>query len=503
MLNNSENKSTITNTTPIPSGMKKVQKKNRIPMLLGLSLVILVALAGVGISLRQFFVRDTVAPTAPEESQASIDKVEDCSLSFDVAPPEPGISCIKRAYQDELSNTAGEYELLEMQGTFTPGEVIVYSFLVTNTGEVATTITATDSIETNIADDASFTYEFLDSNCGSNAFSEGTITCTTGELDPGQSETFVFRIQLGEDIDKDMTLSNMVAITDGEINRECSVDVTIDSPTEAYCNDTCETNNDCVESNHFCSEGVCRLIDNPESESCTEALCNGTCSANVDCVEDNHFCNGGVCRLIDNPDSVTCEEIEPSPTPETQAYCNESCENNNDCVESDHICYNDVCRLESNPSSTNCQPASQNPSPTPETQAYCGEYCSSNADCVESDHICYFNACRLAEYPDRQDCSVPTQTVTTTYVAPTPTVGCNQDCISNRDCANSDHICYEGNCRLAEYPASSTCTIPQAQTTVVQPKMPEELPQSGSDDLINWIKAGIGILGAGALLLLL
>lgn len=466
MLNNIDKNTTTTNTTPIPSGMKKVpKKKSKLPMMLGLVVVVLVALAGVGISLRQFIVRDTVAPTAPDESQASVDKIQDCSISFDVAPPDRGLSCIKRAYRDELSNTSGEYELLQMQGSFAPGEIIVYSFVVTNTGEISSTITATDSISLNVADDVFFDYEFLDSNCGANAYDDGVITCQTGELEPGQSETFTFRIRLSDQIDQDMTLSNMVAVTDGEINKDCSVDVTIDSPTEAYCNEGCSSNNDCV--------------------------------------EDNHSCIDEVCRLTENPESVTCEEAEPTPTPETEAYCGEYCESNNDCVESDHICYNNECRLESNPENTQCQTPVEQPTPTPETQAYCGEYCSSNSDCIQSDHICYFNECRLAEYPDRTDCTVPVTRTTTTYVEPTPAVGCNQDCISNRDCANSDHICYEGSCRLADYPASSTCTVPKTTTQVEQPKMPEELPQSGSDDLINWIKAGIGILGAGALLLLL
>ena len=153
--------------------------------------------------------------------------------------------------------------------------------------------------------------------------------------------------------------------------------------------------------------------------------------------------------------------------------------------------------------SINCQPPVVEPTPTPDTQAYCGEYCDTNSDCVNRDQICYFNECRLADYPDRQDCTIP-QIVATppVYVQPTPTVGCNETCLSNRDCSNDDHICYEDSCRLADYPASKSCTVP-ATTQPPQPKMPTELPKSGSDDLINWIKAGIGILGAGALLLLL
>jgi len=137
--------------------------------------------------------------------------------------------------------------------------------------------------------------------------------------------------------------------------------------------------------------------------------------------------------------------------------------------------------------------------PITSTKAMCGEYCSRNSDCAQSDHICYFNQCRLATYPDRTNCTAPQQTTT---VAPPAevAVGCNENCRANSDCSNSSHICFEGKCRLESYPNSSSCTIPSSPD---QPKMPAELPKSGSDDLMNWIKAGIGILGAGALLLLL
>jgi hypothetical protein len=33
--------------------------------------------------------------------------------------------------------------------------------------------------------------------------------------------------------------------------------------------------------------------------------------------------------------------------------------------------------------------------------------------------------------------------------------------------------------------------------------LPQKLPQSGAGDLSTWLKAGLGILGVGALLLLL
>lgn len=458
MLNQSEN-TTSPITSPIPIMKKELPKKrNKISMYLVLALIVVVAFAGIGISLRQYFIREAVAPTAPTESQASIDKVQDCSVSFDVAPPEQGINCIKQAYRDELSNVAGDYDLVQTQNSFIPGDIIVYSFLVTNTGEQETVITATDTLSINIVDDVYFSYDFLDSDCGADAYQDRTIICTTDSLLPGDSQTFTFRIQLSDQIDMNMILSNMVQITDGTLNKDCKVDVTIDIPTESYCNETCDDE--------------------------------------TDCVQDDHSCTGGVCRLTENPGSETCES-------EVVAYCGESCNLNTDCVQDDHTCYNNECRLSTNPTDINCRPPVEQPTPTPETVAYCGEYCSTNADCIQGDHICYFNQCRLAEYPDRNDCTAPQQVIVKTYVEPTPTIGCNESCLTNRDCSNNDQICYEGSCRLGSYPASTSCTVPTTPISPSQPKMPEELPQSGSDDLINWIKAGIGILGAGALLLLL
>jgi len=142
-------------------------------------------------------------------------------------------------------------------------------------------------------------------------------------------------------------------------------------------------------------------------------------------------------------------------------------------------------------------------SPVTKVEAKCGEYCSTNADCISNDQICYFNQCRLAEYPDITDCAVPPVIITNSFVEPSPTINCNQPCLINTDCSDNDHICFENKCRLAKYPASATCTIPESRGSINQPQMPEKLPNSDSDAIVSWIKAGIGVLGAGVLLLLL
>jgi hypothetical protein len=81
------------------------------------------------------------------------------------------------------------------------------------------------------------------------------------------------------------------------------------------------------------------------------------------------------------------------------------------------------------------------------------------------------------------------------------TVGCNDVCDANADCANISHVCYEGRCRLDVNPTDAQCRLPSGETTIVRPvHVPTE---SGPADWLNYVKAGLGVLGVGALLLLL
>ena len=94
----------------------------------------------------------------------------------------------------------------------------------------------------------------------------------------------------------------------------------------------------------------------------------------------------------------------------------------------------------------------------------------------------------------------PTATPTT---EPTVTYSCNSSCSSNSQCqsANSSYICYLSKCRLDSNPTSDQCA--QSSSTTTQPELPAELPESGSEDILNWFKAGLGALGIGTVLLLL
>jgi len=91
-----------------------------------------------------------------------------------------------------------------------------------------------------------------------------------------------------------------------------------------------------------------------------------------------------------------------------------------------------------------------------------------------------------------------TDNETTTVIT---TAHCNESCNENADCQNISHICYEGVCRLDVNPTDSSCTLANGETNLVRPV---SIPtQTGPADWMNYIKAGLGTLGVGALLLLL
>jgi len=57
-------------------------------------------------------------------------------------------------------------------------------------------------------------------------------------------------------------------------------------------------------------------------------------------------------------------------------------------------------------------------------------------------------------------------------------VGCNQPCLNNRYC-QADHFCYQGQCRLAANPESSTCN-PTDNPLAGQKGEPAQTPTASS-----------------------
>ncbi len=246
----------------------------------------------------------------------------------------------------------------------------------------------------------------------------------------------------------------------------------------------------------------CRLTANPTSVSCDVAVlvCNSPCDPKAKkdlctAANDKWSCDptSSACRFTTNPTSTTCAP------PVGSVACNEACTSNTQCqnTNANYTCdtTTNTCRLASNPTSTTCEAVPPK----------CNESCRTNAECEKGDpdHYCddTTDTCRLETNPTSTTCSEPAATPT-----PTPTVGCNDTCVTNADCSNSNHICAtteDGTlkCRLSSYPTSTSCTLPA--TSTAQPTLPPALPQTGPEDWMNWLKAGLVTLGLGAALFFL
>ncbi len=214
-------------------------------------------------------------------------------------------------------------------------------------------------------------------------------------------------------------------------------------------------------------------------------------------------------EITPSPSPSVSPSPSPSSTPPAATFsCNANCLSDAQCqsANANYICsaeHGNTCRLDSNRDSSSCQP--------PVDTYACNSACSTDAQCqtVSGSYVCSNGSCRLGSNQPATNCQP------VVYNPPPPTVGCNESCVSNSDCANSAHICYSsdssqsGVCRLAEYVNSDTCTTPVetiAYTTTVaqeQPVLPEVLPESGPAEWIDWLKAGLVTLGLGAALLLL
>lgn len=105
----------------------------------------------------------------------------------------------------------------------------------------------------------------------------------------------------------------------------------------------------------------------------------------------------------------------------------------------------------------------------------------------------------------------PTSSPTTVAQAPTSTptsatkqvvdtkADCNEACTTNADCQNISHVCYNGLCRLDVNPEDNQCRTATGEDTV---ERVVQQPIAGFSDWINYLRIGIGAVGAGLLLLL-
>ena len=113
--------------------------------------------------------------------------------------------------------------------------------------------------------------------------------------------------------------------------------------------------------------------------------------------------------------------------------------------------------------------------------------------------------------------NTPAPTTTDNQYVIDTTANCNDSCVINANCNNPSHVCYNGQCRLDTNPEDTSCRLPSGNTQTVVTEdqynrewvadqnvnTTEELPVTGPEDWLKYLKVGLSILGIGSLLLLL
>lgn len=287
--------------------------------------------------------------------------------------------------------------------------------------------------------------------------------------------------------------------------------------TELPCSDdlTCVAADD---GESYCSlpeyEDAC--IADPSVETC----CNepviitecgfAPCSDDIAC-EEGLICitaddGDNYCSQIEYEDAciadpgieACCTEPTITPTPTIIPECNSECTEDTTCTEidKDWTCYfeDEVvetgnCRLTSNPISEEC--VEPKPSECGYTPCENNEDCDGDLTCVTAD-----DGENYCSEPDYEDACIADPSVTTCCTEPTPTT-------PPEDPTPTTSVDATPTTTTTISSSSSTSSVTVKTTTKgAQPEYPEQLPQSGPEDWIQYLQVGLGALGVGALLLL-
>lgn len=438
-------------------GMMNSPRKNNfkaVAMLLGLLVFIGGAFSVFLISQSQ----DTtpVAPTAPQSQPAAfISKTNTCTLQFEIEEIEDLACGDTGCEQSDLDCADG---------------------LICMTADNGVEYCAKEEYEDACAADPTV------ENCCSAPPEEEVLVC--GDVGCGESD------KVCADGLICMTASDGVEYCAlEEFEDACSADPSVDTccsePGEEIlvCGDT-----GCGQSDLDCAEGLICMTADDGVEYCAKEQYEDACAA--------------------DPSVANCCSAQPTitvtePPEEETLSCGEAgCENTDDCEEG-FICvstsetdddgdivkycadedYLDACVA--NPSDDSCCEAGTTVTPTDEPTV------------TPSTTTTVTTTVTGTSTPTTTGTITPTASVTTVIT----TVNCNDTCEVNADCSNISHICYQNRCRLDVNPTDASCRLANGETTIVRPVyVPTE---SGPADWLNYLKAGLGILGIGALLLLL
>jgi len=377
-----------------------------------------------------------------------------CSVLFTAsAAPASSIACVKDAFTDSISNTAGQYRYDTKATSYNPGDVVVFKITMKNTGEEVQQFSLSDVLIGDNLDQL----EFMDTSCGTYNASTSTITASTNPVTGGDEVVCGFRVRIKSTITQPLMITNTANVTSGTLSASCNAPINVVIPGASPSPSPSPSPTPSV------SPSPTPVVSPSPSPTPFTLVCGQSCTDTDQCVF-HHVCNEGKCELSTCVNGTSCSDDMCRAT-----SCGSTCSTTTDCPES-HTCNGGVCKLTA---------------------------------CVQGSANCAADSCTIVN-PTPVISQPPTQTIT--QLQPSPAVGCNTACESNADCSNGSHICVDTatgrRCRLDSNVGSETCAaIGQAPSA---PAPAPALPVAGSNDILKAL--GIGaisvILGIVGLLLL-
>lgn len=474
-----------------------MDRKSKLPLRwntsLAIGFIVLISAFAVAIALYQRN-RGPLAPNAPQ-SQPSADVVADgCTVNFSV-PGDSTLTCVKRVFQDELDNTAGNYNFRNEIQTVKAGDVIVFNIDVQNDGTEGTIVNLNDIFSVTPAMSNAVT--FIDSNCPGGAnFDQNTLTLTcsnkfVGGL--GQNQQLTFRVRVNDAATINTQINNSATVSDSVNSAVCTRSITVaEATTQLPCNSACQSDKEC--------SGNLQCINSSGTFLCRDPQ-----------IPNDSTCGAPTATPTFTPSSTPTGTLQPTNTPtNTATPTNTSTPTNTPTNTATRTPTNTPLNTATN---TPTRTPTNTPTRTPTNTATNTPTSTATRTPTNTPTRTPTNTATNTPTNTPTGTLTPTSTATATFTpSNTPTnrvlATCNQSCTTNADCADSAAICYStsnGNrCRLANNVGSESCSSTIAATNT--PFIPS-LPRSGSENqraiLIGAVIVITIVIGIVGLLLIL
>ncbi len=486
------------------------------PLIIGV--VVLVGLFAIATALYQRG-RGPLAPNAPGSTPKADVITNGCTVDFTV-PENSNLVCVKRAFQDELDNTAGgPYHFRREIQTIKAGDVIVFNLDIQNNGNDGTIVNLQDLFSITPAMSNALT--FLDSNCpGGGTFDPAALTlaCSNkfvGGL--GQNQQITFRVRVNDAATIGTVINNSATVSDSVNAATCTQSITVaEATSQKECDAICETDKECSGDLRCLDIGggqfACRDPQIPNDPACGTPTPTPTFTATLTPSETPTstltptdtatptFTNTPTNTPSSTPTATATFTHTPTPT----------------FTPSPTATFTPTPTYTPTPTFTHTPTPTFTHTPTPTFTATATATFTPTATLTYTPTatFTYTPTITLTATNTPTGTLSPTATFTATYTpSNTPTTrilaSCNQSCSSNADCADSSMICVttsNGNrCRLASNVNSDTCTSTVATNTPTS--FVPQLPKAGSENqkalLIGAVIVVVIIVGVIGLLLIL